>query len=88
MWNRGYNLRSLAKELKITPTTLSRKMAGQRDFTLKEIETLISLFDTPFEELFRRSVLYKDKGGDRDDGKQQTGEGNRTPASGTEQGEG
>ena len=46
---------SLAKLLNLSPTTISRKMRGQKNFTAKDIEKLVEIFGLSAEYLMKRA---------------------------------
>lgn len=56
-----YNIKNpvLAEKLNISPSTLSRKMNGEYDFTITEIEIIKDFFKLPYEEIFFNSEILK-----------------------------
>lgn len=53
MAKRGDMLKDVAPELGISYATLSRKLSGKGEFTLKEIKLLCKRYEKNFYELFK-----------------------------------
>ena len=49
---KGYSQRYMAKRLKISETAYSLKETLKTEFTLREINIMLDLFNCKFEELF------------------------------------
>ncbi|MDF2892526.1 MAG: hypothetical protein K0R80_2893 [Clostridia bacterium] len=49
----------LAKKLNISPSTLSRKINGEYDFTMTEIEIIKDIFKQTYEEIFFNTEILK-----------------------------
>ena len=55
MAKHGETQKFLAKELGLTNTALSRRLAGKKDFSITEIEKICEHYGKTYYELFRRN---------------------------------
>lgn len=54
MARRGETRRTIAKLIKSTPPTVSKKMLGQSAWKMKEIDILCKHYETEYHVLFKR----------------------------------
>lgn len=56
MVKHGDSITSLAKEIGLSPMTLSRRLSGERDFKKPEIDKILQRYNQPYEVLFKTAV--------------------------------
>lgn len=56
MGRHGDNLRTLSEKIGLSYQSLSKRLRGQRNFELDEINKIIILYQQPYDILFKKKV--------------------------------